>query len=60
MLLQGGGKGASKMRKRPRTVCMRKACDWRDANGLCLMAHKCPYGERYILPDGKEAVHDKR
>ena len=48
------------MRKRPRTVCMRKACDWRDANGLCLMAHRCPYGERYILPDGKEAVHDQR
>lgn len=35
-------------------ICVRKQCDWRNPDGACLMAHRCPAGDRFRLPAGEE------
>lgn len=35
-------------------ICVRKQCDWRNPDGACLMAHRCPTGDRFRLPAGEE------
>lgn len=37
-------------------ICVRKKCDWRNPDGSCLMAHRCPTGDRFRLPAGTPAV----
>ena len=46
-----------------RYVCTRKRCEWRKQGEiLCIMASKCPYGERYLvrIREGDNGSNDKR
>ena len=31
---------------RVKFLCRRRRCVWRNADGFCLMAHRCPTGDR--------------
>lgn len=32
---------------RAKYLCRRRRCVWRNADGFCLMAHRCPTGDRF-------------
>lgn len=39
-------------------LCRRRRCVWRNADGFCLMAYTCPYGDRFVT--GGEADDQRR
>ena len=43
---------------RAKYLCRRRRCVWRNADGFCLMAHRCPTGDRFTTEgEGKEGGH---